>query len=119
VHEHLGKVGAMRLILGQIQNQLHRPTDPVRVFRYEQCPLPLRHTVRHATPEGQCLVARHRLHEADRCAAVDTIDEHLDQPLEGCVIDRRKPPDRPRRRHRPPSLTFSGKHRTLLGEQRP
>jgi hypothetical protein len=104
VHQHLGDVGAMRLILGQIQNQLHGAADAEGVFRHEQRALPFRDAIRHATPEGHRLVARHRLHEADRRAAFDAIDQHVGQPPDDCVVDRGETPDRPRLRHRrPPS----------------
>jgi hypothetical protein len=49
--EHLGHVRAMRLVLRQIEQQLHRPADSLIVFGHDERALSRVHPIGDATPE--------------------------------------------------------------------
>jgi hypothetical protein len=83
VHEHLCHVGAVRLIFGQIENQLEGAAYAKRVLGHEQGSLAFRDAVRHPPPEGGGLLTCHRRHEADRGPTVHAIHEHVGEPLKG------------------------------------
>ena len=48
MHQHLRKIGAMRLVLGQIEDQLHRAAEAFRIFGDQKGSFTGRHAVRHA-----------------------------------------------------------------------
>jgi hypothetical protein len=100
MHEHLREIGPVRLVLGQIEHELDGAAYAVLVFGDEQRALTPRHAVRHAAPERERLVPRHRLHEADRRATLHAVQEHIGQACQGRLVHRLQPPDRPGRVHR-------------------
>ena len=53
MHEHLRQVGAVRLVLGLVEHELHRADDADRVLGDEERALAALHAVGHAPPERQ------------------------------------------------------------------
>src|ERR1700693_6067700 len=83
MHQHLGNVAAMRLVLRLIEQQLYGADDrAVGRFGQQQTQLTALETCAGALPEGRRLGARHRQHEADRGAAFDAVDQHIAQALD-------------------------------------
>jgi aryl-alcohol dehydrogenase-like predicted oxidoreductase len=78
----LATSGAVRLVLGQVEDQLRGAAQALLVLGREQHALAARHAVAHTAPEGERLVHRHRQHEADRGAAFDAVDQHAGQRVE-------------------------------------
>jgi hypothetical protein len=76
VHQHLGQVGAVRLVLRLGQHQLHRAANALRVFGHQQRAFTRRHAFGHAAPEGQGALARKRVHKTHRGVAFDAVDQH-------------------------------------------
>src|SRR5262245_49107772 len=87
MHEHLREVAAMRLILRLGQDDLHGADDPRLVLGGQHEALPARDAGGRVAPEGVGLGASHREHEADRRAALDTVDQHVAQPLDLALAD--------------------------------
>ncbi len=77
MHQHLGKIGAMRLILGQRQDQLRGAADSVLVLGDDNRALAGLDAPGDAAPEGNRLVAREGMHETDRRAAVDHVHQYI------------------------------------------
>ncbi len=78
----------MGLVLGLAQHQLDGTAQALSVLGDQQRPLSRGHPLGHATPEAERAVARQRVHEADRRAAQDAVDQHVDEPLEVRVFER-------------------------------
>jgi hypothetical protein len=85
VHQHLGHVGAVRLVLGLFEDHLHGADHALGVLGHQQHAFASRRAVADAAPKGQRAFARQGLHEADGRAAVDAIDQEVGQPL-GCGV---------------------------------
>ena len=94
MNEHLGQIGAVRLVLGLGEHELDRADDAGVVLRNQQCPPPCGNVVGHAAPE---LLRSGRLEwveEADARVAVDRVDEDARERLDLRVVGRVEPPDR-------------------------
>jgi hypothetical protein len=87
VHEHLGQIRAVGLVLGLIEQQLDGAAHPLIVLGDQQGPLPRSHPLRHPPPEGDGPLPAERMHEADRGAPLDAVDQHLGQPIDLGIID--------------------------------
>jgi hypothetical protein len=98
VHQHLREVGAVRLILRQIEDEVDRPADAALVLRDEKRARAGRDVARDTAPEGFGALAGQRVHEAHRRAALDAVDQHVGEAGDLGVGDRVQPADR--RRHR-------------------
>ena len=80
MHQHLGEVTAVRLVVWLRQDDLRRAyDDPLFIQCHDQCPLASLDTTGNAAPEGQRLVPRQRLHEAHRRPTGHAIEQHLGQ----------------------------------------
>ena len=78
VHQHLGQIGAVRLVFRQIEDQLHRADDARdRPRRPGARARPSARCCGNAAPEADRLVERERAHEAHRGAALDAVDQDL------------------------------------------
>ena len=67
----------------EFENALHGADDAALVvLRDEQRTLAARHAIGDLAPERDGLGPRHRLHEADRRAAFDAIDQHVGQRVD-------------------------------------
>jgi hypothetical protein len=75
MHQHLRHVGAMRLVLGLVEHQMHGGAEAMRIFGDQQRALARGQVVRHITPERSGAVAQQRVHEAHRRTAFDTVDQ--------------------------------------------
>jgi hypothetical protein len=93
VDEHLGQVGPVLLVVRLVEHELDGADDADVVLRHEQRALAGRDTGGHAAPERLRLFRRQRVHEADRRAAVDTVDQHVGQRFDLLVVDRFQSPD--------------------------
>ena len=93
VHQHLGDVGAVRLVLGLVEDHLHGAHDAVGVLGHQQHALAARHAVAHLAPERERLVVRHRQHEAHRRPAFDAVDEHVGQAPQLRLVQGVEPAD--------------------------
>jgi len=79
VHEHLRQVGAVRLILGLVEDELYGADEAAGILGHEQRSLTPSDSRGDATPEIQCLRHGQGMHEAHRRAAVDAIDQQFGQ----------------------------------------
>ncbi len=79
MHQHLGEVGAEGLVLLRRQDQLHRSVQAAVRLRREDQPLAAGLARKRAVPPGLGLGSRHRPDEIDRSAALDRIDQKIDQ----------------------------------------
>ena len=95
MHQHLRQFGAVGLVLGLVEHQLHGATEALRVFGNDQGAFARGHPVGHAAPEGHRAVARQRVHEAHRGSALDTVDEHGGELVDLRVIQRMYAPHGP------------------------
>jgi hypothetical protein len=86
MHQHLRQVGPVRLVLRQIEHELHRAAHAPLVLGHQQRAPAVREAVGHAPPERQRLVPRHRLHEAHRRAGFDAVHEHIGKALEARLV---------------------------------
>ena len=62
--------------------------DPALVLGDQESPLAGRHAIGHATPERHGLGLVERMHEADRGAVVDAVDQEIRQGVDLGVVDR-------------------------------
>ena len=95
MHQHLHQVGAVRLILGQVEQQLHGAAQAVRIVGDQQRPFARGHALGHAAPERHGAVARQRVHEAHRRAAFDAVDQQVGKSVDLRVIERMQAPQGP------------------------
>ena len=81
--EHLGDLAAVRLVLRCGEHDLNRADHlaGVAVLGNDHNPLATCRALQRADPELLGAFTRQRQHEPDRCAALDTVDEHLGQTL--------------------------------------
>ena len=81
--QHLGNIGAMRLVFRLRGDELDRADHlSVAVLGNQQHTLAPRHTIGNAAPESTRLVARDRQHKTHRRAALDAIDQHIGQRID-------------------------------------
>ena len=94
MHQHLGKIRAVRLVFRQREDQLRRPAHASIVLGDDDRPFASVDALRDAAPEGDRLVARERMHEADGGAAFDDIHQHVGQSTDLGLTDRQQPAHR-------------------------
>ena len=82
MHEELGEVGAVRLVLGLRQAKLHRPDDTARILRDKQGARPCGGLAGNAVPKRMRLRAGQGMHQADRGAGRHAVDQHLGKLIE-------------------------------------
>jgi hypothetical protein len=58
VHQHLGEVGAVRLVLRLREHQLHGADDALRILGHQQRTLAARHALGHVAPERERALLR-------------------------------------------------------------
>jgi DNA-binding IclR family transcriptional regulator len=100
IYQHLREIGAMGLVLGLVEHQLHGAAHACCVFGDEQRAVARGHVRCDAPPERDSPLARERLHETDGGAAVDAIDQDAGKPVNVRVIHRAQPSHRPGCGHR-------------------
>jgi hypothetical protein len=76
MHEHLGKLRTMGLILRLREYEVHGAANTVCVFRDQQRTLAGSDAVRDPTPECNGAIVPQRTHETYRRATVDAIAEN-------------------------------------------
>ena len=91
VHLQLGQVGAVGLVVGLPDDELHRAHDALGVLGHQQRTLAGFQARGHAQPEGPCLGVRQRVHEADGGAAIDAVQGECGQAIEQGVVERGDP----------------------------
>jgi hypothetical protein len=68
----------MWLILGPRPDRLCGADDrTIGILRHDERALAARHAGGNVAPEFHRFSQRHWPHEADRCAALDTVDQHI------------------------------------------
>ena len=88
MHQHLGEVPAVRLVLRLLQDDLGGADDLSRgVLGGEHHALPARRARGGAAPERLRLGAGHREHEADGRAALHAVDQHVAQTLDLAITE--------------------------------
>ena len=92
--EHLGQVGAVRLVLRLGEHELDGADDACVVLGDQQRPPPRRNVVGDAAPELLRPGGLEGMEEADARVAVDRVDEDARERLDLRVVDRVEPPDR-------------------------
>ena len=88
MHQHLRQIGAVRLVLGLVEHQLHGAAQALRILGDQQRAFARGHALRHAAPERHRAVARQRVHEAHRRTAFDAVDQHVGELVDLRVIER-------------------------------
>ncbi len=79
MNQHLGQIGAVRLVFWLIENQLNRAHNPPVVFGNQQGTLVTRHAIGHPPPETERPILRQRMHETDGRAAIHAINQQRSQ----------------------------------------
>ena len=87
MHQHLRQIGAVRLILGLVEYQLHGAAQALRIVSNQQRAFTSGHALGHAAPERNRAVARQRVHEAHRRATFDAVDQYIGKFLDLRVIE--------------------------------
>ncbi|KAJ3058714.1 hypothetical protein HK102_010348, partial [Quaeritorhiza haematococci] len=103
-HQHLRQVGAVRLVFGEVDDQLHGAAESLRILGRQDDPAARGRFTRHATPERLGPFPRQREHEADRGPALDAIDQQVGEPPDRCAVDGIEPPHGPVRGAHPDDL---------------
>jgi hypothetical protein len=110
VHQHLGQVGAVRLVFGLGQHQLHRAANALPVFGHQQRALARRHALRYVTPERLGALTRERVHKTHRGIAFHTVDQNIGKRADLRVSHGWQAPQRPGccvRHHRPQAASVA------------
>ena len=90
MHEHLGNIRAMRLVLRRRKDELHRADDAVLILGDQQHATTLRDIVGKPAPEACGPLSRERQHEAHRGPAFDTVDEDIGQLRDLLLVEARQ-----------------------------
>ncbi len=77
MNEHFGEVGAVRLVFGEVEDELNGAANAVGIFGNEEEALFPGDIGCDFAPERKAALARKRVHEADGGAAFDAIDEEI------------------------------------------
>jgi hypothetical protein len=80
MHQHLSEVGAMGLVLGLVQHQLHRTADTLRIFGDQQSAFARGHVPPHTAPERNGAVTRQWMQEAYGRSTFDAVGQHAARP---------------------------------------
>ena len=91
--EHLGQVGAVRLVLGLGEHELDGADDAGVVLGDQQRAPPRSHVVGDAAPELLRPLRLEGMEEADARVAVDRVDEDARERRDLGVVDRVEPAD--------------------------
>ncbi len=86
--EHFDQVSAVGLVFGEIEDELDGAAEAERVFGDEKGAFAGGNAGGDGAPEGDGAVACEGVHEADRSAAFDAVDEDVRQRFDVRVIDR-------------------------------
>ncbi len=86
MHQQLRQIGAVRLILGLFEHQLHGAAHAFCVLGDEQRAMARGHALRDAAPERYRALARQRAHEAHRGTAFDAVDQYARERFDVRVI---------------------------------
>ncbi len=87
MHQHLGKIGAVRLVLGLLERELDGADDAARIFRHQQSAAPAFGVAGDAAPERHGLGQREWMHKAHRRPALDAVDQHQGERLDLAIAD--------------------------------
>jgi hypothetical protein len=90
MHEHLGQLCTMGLILRLTEDEMHGAADAVRVFGNEQRAFAGGNALCDVTPERNCSLVRQWTHETHRCATLDAISQHGRELIYLRLIERQK-----------------------------
>jgi hypothetical protein len=96
MHQHLRELGAVRLVLGLVEHELHGAAQAASIGGHEQRAFAPGDALGHPPPECDGAVARQRVHEAHRRAAVDAVDQHARKVIDLRIIERVHASHRPR-----------------------
>src|SRR4051812_18207055 len=99
MHDHFRDITPVRLILREIENDLHAADDALRIFCNDHDALAARETRSHAMPIRIRFRTRHRRHERHGAAALDTIDQYIAQRPNLRLAQRGETADRKRCAH--------------------
>jgi len=91
--KHLGDIGTVGLVVGLRRNDLHCADDAACVAGHEQHPAATCHVVAEAPPKSHRFVAGEGMHEADRCASGDAIDQNVRKLFRVGIRKRRQKAD--------------------------
>jgi hypothetical protein len=86
--EHFREIGAVRLILGEVENELNRAADALLIVRDEDRAFAGGDATRDAAPERNGSFARERVHEADGRASLDAINQDIGEFFDEFVAER-------------------------------
>src|SRR2546429_6086341 len=86
--EHLGQIGAVGLVFGQVEDQLDGAAEAELVFGDEQGPFAGGDAGGDVAPEGDGTIARERVHETDGCAAVNAVDKDVGEGFDMGIVER-------------------------------
>jgi hypothetical protein len=79
--QRLCDVRAMRLVLRLLQDQLHGTAHAARIFSDQQGTCTAANPLCHATPKGGSPLARERVHETNRRATLDAVNEYVGEAV--------------------------------------
>jgi hypothetical protein len=74
---------------------LHGAADALRIFRNKKRTGARRDTFGNAAPERAGALARQRMHETDRRACFDAVDQHVHELIDLRVVNGVQPPQGP------------------------
>jgi len=94
VHEEFRDVGAVRLVLGLREHELHGAYDAGAVLGDEKGAGAVGDLASDVAPESRCLLERQREHEAHRCAAFNAVDQDERELVDLGIGDRQYATDR-------------------------
>ena len=77
--QHLGKIGAVRLVWRARCNHLHSADETARAFGHKQDALALCSALGHTGPEAHGLGARQTCHERHGCAARHAVEQDVSE----------------------------------------
>ena len=72
---------------------MHGADDAALVLGDQESPFAGRHTIGHATPERDGLGPLKWMHETDRGAGIDGVDQEISQGVDLGVVDSAQAPD--------------------------
>jgi len=98
MHLQLHQIRPVRLVLCNIQHELHRPANPALILRHQNQPPPLLNRLRHPLPERHRPFPGDRQHEPNRRASLHAVNQHLRQLREMPLLEPLQPPNRDTRR---------------------
>jgi len=91
MHQQLGNIRAVRLVLRLMENELNGTADAQTILSDEERAGSRRHLLRHTPPKRYGSLAREGLHEADGRAPIHAVQQDTRELLDLSIIDGIKP----------------------------